>query len=379
METLVLSMDKNQGFFPMNEEECWQAILARAEHSAFFYAVRSTGIYCRPDCPSRKPRREHVEFFPSSADAEQAGYRPCQRCQPQNDGERSQQAELAEQVCQAIQKHIDETGPTGKSLTLPALGMLFHRSPSHLQRTFKRIMGVTPHQYAEAYRLQRFKIYVKEKNMTVTDALYEAGYSSSSRLYEKASERMGMTPEDYRRGGAKNTRALEITYTIVDSPLSRLLVAATDRGVCTVSMGDTDEMLETHLYDEYPAAQITRDDVSLQPWIGSLLNYLTGQQPHLDLPLDVQATAFQAQVWHALREIPYGETRSYSAVAQMIGKPTATRAVARACATNPVALIIPCHRVLREDGKLGGYRWGLERKQALLDQEQIASQNSSTE
>jgi len=237
-----------------------------------------------------------------------------------------------------------------------------------LQRVFKRLVGITPRQYAEAMRIDHFKAGVK-KGATVTGAMYDAGYGSSSRLYERAPAQLGMTPADYRRGG----KGVRIKYTIVGCPLGRLLVAGTDKGVCSVRLGDTEAELQTKLLSEYPSADVTGEDEALSEWVRELLSHLNGERPRLDLPLDVQATAFQWSVWEKLREIPYGSTQSYSDVARAMGRPTATRAVARACATNPVALVIPCHRVVREDKSLGGYRWGIERKKALLKRESSAA------
>jgi AraC family transcriptional regulator of adaptative response/methylated-DNA-[protein]-cysteine methyltransferase len=245
-------------------------------------------------------------------------------------------------------------------------------SPYHLQRIFKRIMGITPHQYTQARRLSCLKAQLKE-GQAVTTALYEVEYSSSSRLYERASSQLGMTPATYRRGG----KGMHISYTLVDCPLGRLLIAIAQRGMCALYLGNSDTELVAALLGEYPAAEFHRNDVDLSLWVSSLLNHLKGEQIHLDLPLDVQATAFQWRVWEELRTIPYGTTRSYSEIAQAIGHPKAVRAVARACTTNPVSLVIPCHRVIREDGSLAGYRWGLERKQALLAQEkQTAAQSN---
>jgi AraC family transcriptional regulator of adaptative response/methylated-DNA-[protein]-cysteine methyltransferase len=349
-----------------HEATYWQAVLTRDRSSdgSFVYAVRSTGIYCRPSCPSRRPRHEQVVFFPLPQSAEQAGFRPCRRCQPRNsDGYTNAQAEIIFQACRAIESHLDE------DLSLASLGAQLHISPHHLQRSFKRIVGITPRQYAETCRLEQFKNRLKEGD-SVTRAMYEVGYSSSSRLYERASAHLGMTPTAYRKGGL----GMHIHYTIVDSPLGRLLVAATGRGICGVSLGDADALLEATLRGEYPAAQIQRDDAGLGEWVSAFLSYLHGRQPDLPLPVDVQATAFQWQVWEALRAIPSGSTRSYSEVARSLGHPQAARAVARACATNPVALVIPCHRVVRENGDLGGYRWGIGRKQQLLAQEKATAQ-----
>ncbi len=270
------------------------------------------------------------------------------------------QVELVQRACRYIEQHLDDMPG------LAELGAQVNVSPFHLQRVFKRVMGISPRQYAEARRLGQFKEQLKEGE-TVTQALYEVGFSSSSRLYERAPDQLGMTPTTYRRGGP----GMHISYTIVDSALGRLLVAATDKGICSVCIGDDDAKLEATLWQEYPRAEIQRDgeDEGLHAWVETLVRHLDGQQPHFDLPVDVQATAFQWRVWQELQAIPYGATRSYSQVAQAIGQPKATRAVARACATNPVAIVVPCHRVVRENGHMGGYRWGIERKQQLLKQE----------
>ena len=347
----------------LQEEQYWQAVLARdpQAESAFVYGVRSTGIYCRPTCPSRRPQRAQVVFFVQPAAAEQEGFRACKRCRPGGATDPDPSVELVQRACRYIEDHLDEP------LTLAALGEQVSLSEHYFQRTFKRIMGITPHQYTDARRLERLKTQLKEGD-TVTGAIYEAGYGSSSRLYERAPAQLGMTPAAYRRGGA----GLAITYTIMDSPLGRVLVGATERGVCAVSLGDLDADLEAALGREYPAATIQRDDTALGAWAAALLRHLRGEQPHLDLPLDVQATAFQWRVWETLRAIPYGETLAYGEVARRIGQPTAARAVAAACATNPVAVVIPCHRVVGAHGALGGYRWGVARKRLLLAQEQGA-------
>src|SRR5579871_5755664 len=268
------------------------------------------------------------------------------------------QVELVRRTCRYIETHLES------SLTLATLSAQVGLSPCHLQRIFKHVVGITPRQYADACRLGVLKSRLKERR-TVTMAMIEAGYGSSSRLYERASSQLGMTPNTYRRGGP----ATSIRFTVADCPLGRLLLAGTQRGICAVYLGDEDGKLESELLREFSAAQVQRDDDGLRGWVEEIVNHLSGGQPHLDLPLDVQATAFQWRVWQELRTIPYGSTRSYSDIARALGQPTAVRAVARACATNPASLIIPCHRVVREDGSLGGYRWGLDRKQALLDKE----------
>ncbi len=348
----------------VNEKTYWKAVEdsdARFD-GAFVYAVRSTGVYCRPSCPSRRPRREQVVFFAAPAEAERAGFRACRRCRPRDGG--AGRSSYLPQITAYIDSHLEEP------CTLAALSDHVGVSPYHLQRTFKRVMGITPRQYAEARRVGRLKASLR-KGRNVAEALYEAGYGSSSRLYERSDARLGMTPATYRRGG----EAMHINYTIVDCGLGRLLVGATERGVCGVSLGDSDGTLEAFLRSEYPNAEISRDENGrLSRWVSGIVKHLSGRQPRIEVPVDVEATAFQWRVWEALKAIPYGVTRTYSQVARSLGRPTATRAVARACATNPVAVVIPCHRVIREDGGLGGYRWGLDRKRAMIDQERAGAQ-----
>ncbi len=342
----------------------WRAVLARDARfdGVFVYAVRSTGVYCRPSCPSRRPGRDKVLFFARPEEAAQAGYRPCRRCRPL---ETSPQAALVREACRYLDERQDER------VTLGELASHLRVSPYHLLRTFKRLTGLTPRQYAEAGRLARVKSLLRQGN-GVTEALYDAGYGSSSRFYQEASARLGMTPRAYRRGG----QGMRIGYTIVDSPLGRLLVAATERGVCAVYLGESDAALEEALRREYPRAELFADSEGLGRWVRALLDHLEGRLPHLELPLDVQATAFQWRVWELLRQIPYGSTRTYSQLARELGRPGAARAVARACATNPVALVIPCHRAVRADGDLAGYRWGVERKSALLERERALSRGA---
>jgi AraC family transcriptional regulator of adaptative response/methylated-DNA-[protein]-cysteine methyltransferase len=344
----------------MENNEYWQAVLSRdKEHDGkFVFAVDSTGIYCRPSCPARRPKRERIRFFALPVEAEQAGFRACKRCQPDKPVPDQPHLELIRDMCQYLAEAHDHT------VTLDELGRHFNLSPYHLQRTFKRLVGVTPRQFAEARRLERFKEHLKGRE-PVTNAIYEAGYQSSSGVYRRSGEHLGMTPTSYQRGGAR----MSIRYSITPCPLGWLLIASTEKGVCAVRLGDSEAELETSLYREMPTASLCRDESNLGPWVNLLLGYLNGAQSHLDLPLDIRVTAFQRRVYQALRAIPYGSTRSYQNVAKAIGRPKAVRAVARACATNPVALVIPCHRVVRKDGRPGGYRWGLERKQKLLEQE----------
>lgn len=350
--------------FELAEEYLWRAVLVRDTRfdGQFVYAVRSTRIYCNPSCPGRRPGRQQVAFFLVPEAAEQAGFRPCRRCRPHLHPSTDPQLEMVRSTCQHVRNNSE--GPPSLSELSAAVGL----SPHHLQRVFKRVMGITPRQYADACRLGILKTNLK-KRRTVTDALYEAGYGSSSRLYERSSAQLGMTPATYQRGGP----SVQIVYTIVGSPLGLLLVAATGIGVCAVSLGDDEASLEAFLRGEYAAAEIRREDEALKEWVQAILQHLSGRLPRLDLPLDLRATAFERLVWEQLKGIPYGETRTYGDIAEVLGKPTAARAVAGACGSNPVALLIPCHRAIRKDGGAGGYRWGVARKEALLAQERALS------
>jgi len=314
----------------MSEEMRWRAV---SERDASFdglvlYGVRSTGIYCKPSCPSRRPRQSQVIFFDSYAEAESAGFRPCRRCRPREIAGRDTKAELIERACRLIEAR-DEGAPALAELSAE-LGV----SQYYLQRTFKQIVGLSPRQYALAHRIKRFKSRIKV-GATVAGAMYDAGYGSSSRLYEKADAELGMTPASYARGGA----GARITYTIAECELGRILVAATHRGLCAVRLGESEEELEAALHEEFPKAEIAKDSSVLGEYVRIILRHLAGQQIGLDLPLDVSATAFQRRVWSYLQTIPYGEVQSYGEVAARIGQPSATRAVARACATNSVAVI----------------------------------------
>jgi AraC family transcriptional regulator of adaptative response/methylated-DNA-[protein]-cysteine methyltransferase len=354
----MLNMSSKHEIDRSTEDENWRAVVARERSAdgAFVYAVRSTGIYCRPSCPSRKPRRSLVEFFDTPAAAERAGFRACRRCHPRV-AARDPWVDKIRRACVYL---ANVEGHPSLATIAARLG----GSPYHFQRNFKRLVGLTPREYAEACRLKKVRRRLRDGS-DVTGAMLEAGYGSSSRFYERAAAKLGMAPKRYQRGGA----GMDIYYAIADSPLGRLLVGATERGVCAVAMGSSDRELERALADEYPAAAVHKDSGRLDGWIADVLAHLSGGQPRLDLPLDVQATSFQWQVWKALASIPYGETRSYAEVASQIGRPTATRAVARACATNPVALAIPCHRVVPAAGGVGGYRWGSRRKKRLIERE----------
>jgi AraC family transcriptional regulator of adaptative response/methylated-DNA-[protein]-cysteine methyltransferase len=341
-----------------NTTQKWSLVLARDARAdgRFVYAVRSTGVFCRPSCPSRRPRRENVEFFDSPAQAEQAGYRACRRCAPL---ERNPQAQKIEAACRYIDDNLDIT------LSLTAISRHVAISPFHFQRLFKRILGISPRQYQQARRAGKFRQALLSEGR-VTDAIYEAGYSSSSRAYESIPAQLGMTPSAFRRKG----EGVEIRYTVLPSELGKLLIATTERGVCAVRFGESDAALLRELKQDFDAAQISRDDQGLAPLAKQVEQLLAGSAGTLNIPIDIQGTAFQQLVWETLRKIPAGETRSYAQVAASIGRPKAVRAVANACASNPVALVVPCHRVVQKNGSLAGYRWGVKRKKALLEIEE---------
>jgi AraC family transcriptional regulator of adaptative response/methylated-DNA-[protein]-cysteine methyltransferase len=337
----------------------WAAVQDRdrSADGRFVYAVRTTGVYCRPSCPSRRPKRDNVSFFPETAAARNAGFRPCRRCRPDEPSDGPDPIELAHRL---IREDASER------ITLDRLARKVGLSPFHLHRRFKQRYGLTPREVGAAARAERLKSSLKA-GATVSRATYAAGYGSGSRVYEGAAARLGMTPARYARGG----RGLAIRYTVVSSVLGRVLVAVTDRGVSAVALGGSDLELERRLAAEFPAATRTRIDTGADPWLADLVNRVAealaqGGSAGESIPLDLMGTAFQYRVWQALLGIPRGSTRSYAEVARAIGRPTATRAVARAIASNRVAVLVPCHRVIREDGSLGGYRWGVPTKRSLL-------------
>jgi AraC family transcriptional regulator of adaptative response/methylated-DNA-[protein]-cysteine methyltransferase len=351
-----MTFTKNAHLMPAQDDDSkWRAVLARDSRAdtLFVYGVSSTRIYCRPSCASRRPRRDRVAFFDSPESAVREGYRACRRCRPD-------EAAVDPWVDKVRRACVYLSNVDGR-VSLARLAARLGGSPYHLQRSFKRLVGVTPREYAEACRLEKLKRGLRN-GAPVTSAIFEAGYGSSGRFYGGAARKLAMPPAAYGRGAT----GISLRYAIVGSPLGRLMVAATDRGVCAVSMGSSDQELERALSREYPKATLRRDSGGLAGWTKAILGHLAGRQPRLDLPLDVRATAFQWQVWTALAAIPYGQTRSYAQVAASIGRPSAARAVARACAANPVALAIPCHRVVPSAGGPGGYRWGAARKTALL-------------
>ncbi len=341
----------------MENEIYWQAVKNNDArfNGAFVYGVKTTKIYCKPSCSSRQPKRENVKFFASFENAEAKGFRACQRCQPKTENV-NPQAEIVLRACEILE--------TEEQITLEDLSAKLNLSAAHLQKTFKEIIGVSPKKYAEQKRLEKFKNGLKKGN-EVTEAMYESGYGSSSRLYENVSEKLGMTPAIYKKGG----KDMKIEYAVTDCELGKMLVARTEKGICSVSFGDDNETLFGNLQKEFSKAEIVENDKNLKVFVEAILANLAGNNKILDLPLDLQATAFQMRVWEALRKIPYGETVSYSEIAEKLGNKNAVRAVATACASNRVALVIPCHRVIGKNSELSGYRWGVGRKKAILEKE----------
>ncbi len=338
-------------------EHYWQATLhrdARADGS-FFFAVRSTQVYCRPSCPARRPLRRNTLFFRTPQDAEKHGFRPCRRCHPK---QQDAAVALVQQATAVL------ANSEGESLRLGQLASQVHSSTAQLRRAFRRTTGLSPKEFEQAFRLARFKKMLRD-GATVTDALYACGYGSSSRLYEKTDSHLGMTPASYRKGG----EGMQIEYTVANTSLGKVLVAGTERGVSAVYLGEDEKKLVNELRREYAKAEILRAAEGNQAWLKEIVRRVEGNAPSVDLPLEVHATAFQRRVWQELQKIPRGATRTYTQVAKSLGKPRSVRAVARACATNPVSIVVPCHRVIRADGALAGYRWGLSRKQKLLEKE----------
>jgi AraC family transcriptional regulator of adaptative response/methylated-DNA-[protein]-cysteine methyltransferase len=348
------------GISPSAATRYWRATLQRDRRAdgTFVLAVRSTQIYCRPSCPARRPLRRNVTFFRTREEAEKQGYRPCLRCRP---NEIAASVSLVERAAHKLIDSEEETvrlGPLAQDLGI---------TEATLRRAFLQVTGLTPRQLAEALRIQRFKKMLRAGSK-ITDALYETGFGSSSRVYERSNANLGMTPATYQKGG----KGMKLGYTIAKSPLGKVLVAATERGVSAVYFGENEASLVGELRQEYPRAEIAEAPDTYQRWVKEIVQRIEGKPPQVDLPLDLQATAFQRRVWQELQRIPRGATRTYSQVARALGRPKAVRAVARACATNPVSIVVPCHRVIRGDGKLAGYRWGLPRKERLLRQERTA-------
>jgi AraC family transcriptional regulator of adaptative response/methylated-DNA-[protein]-cysteine methyltransferase len=338
----------------------WRASLARDSRAdgSFVLAVRSTHIYCRPSCPARRPLRRNVIFYRTREEAEKNGYRACLRCRP---NEIAGPVALVQRAASQLAESSDE------GVRLGALATALETTQATLRRAFLQVTGLKPRELAEALRVKKFKALLRA-GKSIVDALYETGYGSTSRVYERSNAQLGMTPATYRKGGL----GMKLAYSIAKSPLGKVLVAATERGVSAVYLGDAENALVAELRQEYPRAEIAPATDSFQRWVREIVQRIEGKQPRMELPLDLQATAFQRRVWQELQRIPRGRTRTYAQVARSLGKPKAVRAVARACATNPVSIVVPCHRVIREDGTLAGYRWGLSRKEQLLAQERAA-------
>lgn len=360
---MTASRNQAPGDPPAERDPRWAAVVARAREAdgTFYYSVSTTGVFCRPSCAARQPNPKNVRFHGTTADAARAGFRPCQRCKPdQPPLEELHTAKVAD-ICRMIEA-ADET---------PSLATLAKRaglSPYHLHRVFKAVTGVTPRAYAAAQRLKRVRSELDKRSKTVTEAIYDAGFNSSGRFYEMSDKVLGMTPTGYRAGGADT----EIRFAVGECSLGSILVAQSAKGVCALLLGDNPEVLVRDLQDRFPRATLLGGDVAFEQVIAKVIAFVEKPSQGIGLPLDVRGTAFQQRVWQALREIPLGSTASYTEIAARIGAPNGARAVAQACGANALAVAIPCHRVVRTDGSLSGYRWGVERKRNLLTREGMA-------
>jgi AraC family transcriptional regulator of adaptative response/methylated-DNA-[protein]-cysteine methyltransferase len=361
MATLTTRTDRTSTPFS-GDDERWEAVVSRdrAANGAFYYSVRTTGVYCRPSCAARLPRRENVRFHATCAEAERAGFRPCKRCRPNEAALAEREASAVSQACRMIAEA--EEMPSLKALADSA-GM----SRFHFHRVFKTLTGVTPKAYADAHRAQRVR-HELMRSATITDAIYDSGFNSNGRFYAASSGFLGMTPTSFRAGG----KGASIRFAVGECWLGSILVAATDKGVCAIMLGDDPDALVRDLQDRFPNARLIGNDKDFERLVAKVVGFVSEPSGGLDLPLDVRGTAFQQRVWKALREIPPGSRASYTEIAERIGQPKAVRAVAHACASNPIAVAIPCHRVVRRDGSLSGYRWGVERQRALLERESSA-------
>jgi AraC family transcriptional regulator of adaptative response/methylated-DNA-[protein]-cysteine methyltransferase len=337
----------------------WKLTLARDARAdgAFFFAVRSTHIYCRPSCPARRPLRVNTLFFATRREAEQEGFRPCRRCKP---NQIPAALQIVQRAANVLESDLD------RPVNVGSLARMLGVSVDVLRRAFLQQTGLSPKELAAALRLRKFKTLLRG-GKSISDALYQTGYGSVSRVYERSDSQLGMTPGTYQKGG----KGMRIHYTTVKSSLGGVLVASTERGVSAVYLGDSAAKLVAELRQEYPQAEIAMEKGASSEWVGEIVARVEGKAPSRDLPLDLQATAFQRRVWQELQKIPRGTTKTYGQIARSLGKPSAIRAVARACATNPVSIVVPCHRVVRADGNLAGYRWGLSRKQRLLERERV--------
>jgi AraC family transcriptional regulator, regulatory protein of adaptative response / methylated-DNA-[protein]-cysteine methyltransferase len=343
----------------VSDDAKWSAVLNRDANAddAFVYAVRTTQVYCRPSCPARRPRRENAEFHADAASAERAGYRACQRCRPREPSVADRHRQSVADACRLIE--------TSDGLpSLDELARAARLSRFHFHRVFRSVTGLTPKAYFVARRADRARQALAQRD-TVTEAIYDAGFNSSGRFYAGSNRMLGMTPAAYRAGGL----GTEIRFALAECSLGALLVAASDKGICTISLGDDPGLLLGELEDRFPTANLAPGDAAFDEWVATIVGFVETPQGALSLPLDIRGTAFQRRVWHALMEVPLGTTLSYAELAERIGAPSAVRAVARACAANTLALAVPCHRVVRSDGVISGYRWGVERKRVLLERE----------
>ena len=345
---------------PTRQDIRWQSVVSRDRDAdgSFVYAVRTTGIYCRPSCPARRAKPQNICFFTTPAEAEAAGFRPCLRCNPKGASPGQANAALVAEACRLIES----------SEEMPVLDDLAARiglSPYHFHRQFKAVTGLTPRQWGAAHRTRKLRAGLAGRCASVTGAMHEAGFNSSSRLYEQSDEVLGMTPTAYRNGG----KGADIRFAVAQSALGALLVAQSDRGICAITLGDDPDALVREFQDRFPNANLIGGDTGFESLVARVVGFVEAPQTGLDLPLDIRGTAFQERVWQALRQIPAGETASYAEIARRIGAPNAVRAVAGACGANQIAVAVPCHRVVRKDGALSGYRWGVERKRALLARE----------
>lgn len=362
----IMTAEKHFVSLFRSDEQRWQAVLARDKNAdgQFIYAVKTTGIYCRPSCPSRRGKRENVVFYDTATAAAEAGFRPCQRCHP--DGEQTLAAQNNDRHAQMVASACRYIEQAEDIPQLDEIAKMMGSSPAHLHRLFKAFTGLTPKAYGQAYRANKIRHSLADDKAKVTDAIYDAGFGSSSRFYENSNARLGMTPTVFRDGG-QNTL---IHFAIGQCLLGSILVATSAKGICAIFLGDNPDALARDLQDRFPKATLIGGDAEFEQLVAKVVGFVEAPRIGLDLPLDMQGTAFQERVWQALRAIPVGATVSYRDIAQVIGAPKSMRAVAQACGANKIAVAIPCHRVVRTDGDLSGYRWGVERKRALLQSEQ---------
>jgi AraC family transcriptional regulator of adaptative response/methylated-DNA-[protein]-cysteine methyltransferase len=344
----------------LDEDPRWRALAARDPRAdgTFVYSVRSTGVYCRPSCPARPAKRSNVQFHATPEAAERAGFRPCKRCKPDQPGLAAERAAKVAEICRFIEA-------TDRVPSLEELARRAQMSAHHFHRVFKQATGVTPAAYARAHRAGKVRDELTRRDQTVTEAIYGSGFNGSSRFYEAADGMLGMKPSEYRAGGVNAT----IRFAVGECSLGSILVAQSERGVCAILIGDEPEALVRDLEDRFPRADLVGGDAAFERFVAKVVGFVEAPSVGLDLPLDVRGTAFQQRVWRALKDVPAGKTVSYADVAKAIGAPKSVRAVAQACAANPIAVAIPCHRVVKTDGGLSGYRWGVERKRALLKRE----------